>query len=79
MGDWNASNAESFIRYTVNKGYTIHGWELGNSSIPYFLVDMLKAIYSWKAVKKFDLDAQVMNYVGVELEQESQQTNTLRT
>ncbi|KAM5564439.1 heparanase-like protein 3 [Rosa sericea] len=30
VGDWNASNAESFIRYTVNKGYTIHGWELGN-------------------------------------------------
>ncbi|KAL6217022.1 hypothetical protein ACLB2K_010240 [Fragaria x ananassa] len=28
VGDWNASNAESFIRYTVNKGYTIHGWEL---------------------------------------------------
>ncbi|XP_073098982.1 heparanase-like protein 3 isoform X1 [Elaeis guineensis] len=29
-GPWNSSNAESFIRYTVNKGYTIHGWELGN-------------------------------------------------
>ncbi|XP_050364245.1 heparanase-like protein 3 isoform X2 [Argentina anserina] len=30
VGNWNSSNAESFIRYTVNKGYTIHGWELGN-------------------------------------------------
>ncbi|KAF5459240.1 hypothetical protein F2P56_023212 [Juglans regia] len=29
-GDWNYTNAESFIRYTVRKNYTIHGWELGN-------------------------------------------------
>ncbi|XP_020109240.1 LOW QUALITY PROTEIN: pentatricopeptide repeat-containing protein At1g03560, mitochondrial-like [Ananas comosus] len=29
-GPWNYSNAASFIRYTVNRGYTIHGWELGN-------------------------------------------------
>ncbi|KAK5814176.1 hypothetical protein PVK06_029628 [Gossypium arboreum] len=29
-GAWNSSNAESLIRYTVNKGYSIHGWELGN-------------------------------------------------
>ncbi|KAL9249017.1 Heparanase-like protein [Drosera capensis] len=29
-GAWNPSNAESLIRYTVGKGYTIHGWELGN-------------------------------------------------
>ncbi|KAL2327417.1 hypothetical protein Fmac_020844 [Flemingia macrophylla] len=29
-GPWNYINAESFIRYTVGKGYTIHGWELGN-------------------------------------------------
>ncbi|CAH9084001.1 unnamed protein product [Cuscuta epithymum] len=29
-GPWNSTNAESLIRYTVNKGYTIHGWELGN-------------------------------------------------
>ncbi|KAJ8570759.1 hypothetical protein K7X08_037731 [Anisodus acutangulus] len=29
-GDWDSSNAESFIRYTVSRGYTIHGWELGN-------------------------------------------------
>ncbi|KAJ8533909.1 hypothetical protein K7X08_007233 [Anisodus acutangulus] len=28
--DWDSSNAESFIRYTVSRGYTIHGWELGN-------------------------------------------------
>ncbi|KAF5456763.1 hypothetical protein F2P56_026208 [Juglans regia] len=30
IGAWNSSDAESLIRYTVNKGYTIHGWELGN-------------------------------------------------
>ncbi|XAR69400.1 Beta-glucuronidase [Bertholletia excelsa] len=29
-GAWDPSNAESLIRYTVNNGYTIHGWELGN-------------------------------------------------
>ncbi|KAK2659925.1 hypothetical protein Ddye_006458 [Dipteronia dyeriana] len=28
-GVWNSTNAESLMRYTVNKGYTIHGWELG--------------------------------------------------
>lgn len=30
VGAWNSSDAESLIRYTVSKGYTIHGWELGN-------------------------------------------------
>lgn len=30
VGPWDSSNAESFIRYTVNKDYTIYGWELGN-------------------------------------------------
>ncbi|CAL0325663.1 unnamed protein product [Lupinus luteus] len=30
VGPWNHTNAESFIRYTVKKNYTIHGWELGN-------------------------------------------------
>lgn len=29
VGAWNSSNAESLIRYTVNKGYPIYGWELG--------------------------------------------------
>ncbi|XP_062221662.1 heparanase-like protein 3 [Phragmites australis] len=29
-GPWNYTNAASFISYTVNKGYDIHGWELGN-------------------------------------------------
>ncbi|KAL0394293.1 UNVERIFIED_CONTAM: Heparanase-like protein 3 [Sesamum latifolium] len=29
-GAWDSSNAESLIRHTVNSGYTIHGWELGN-------------------------------------------------
>lgn len=32
-GDWNYTNAESFIRYTVEKNYTIHGWELGKNNI----------------------------------------------
>eukprot|EP00257_Ricinus_communis_P003418 XP_002515478.2 heparanase-like protein 3 [Ricinus communis] len=30
FGAWDSSNAESLIQYTVNKGYKIHGWELGN-------------------------------------------------
>lgn len=29
-GPWNSTNAAFLIRYTVNKGYTVHGWELGN-------------------------------------------------
>ncbi|XP_014522895.1 heparanase-like protein 3 [Vigna radiata var. radiata] len=29
-GPWNSTNAESFIRYNVRNGYTIHGWELRN-------------------------------------------------
>lgn len=29
-GAWDYTNAESFISYTVNKNYSIHGWELGN-------------------------------------------------
>ncbi|KAL7239640.1 hypothetical protein ACSBR2_005520 [Camellia fascicularis] len=27
---WDSTNAESLMRYTVKKGYPIHGWELGN-------------------------------------------------
>ncbi|KAK1582213.1 hypothetical protein Q3G72_012885 [Acer saccharum] len=27
---WDYTNAESLIRYTVQKNYSIHGWELGN-------------------------------------------------
>ncbi|XP_074587681.1 heparanase-like protein 3 [Curcuma longa] len=29
-GPWDNTNAASLIRYTVDKGYTIYGWELGN-------------------------------------------------
>ncbi|KZV57434.1 heparanase-like protein 3 [Dorcoceras hygrometricum] len=29
-GAWNSSNAEYLMRRTVNSGYNIHGWELGN-------------------------------------------------
>ncbi|XP_068637528.1 heparanase-like protein 3 [Aristolochia californica] len=29
-GPWNYTNAASFIGYTASKGYSIHGWELGN-------------------------------------------------
>ncbi|KAI4380972.1 hypothetical protein MLD38_007097 [Melastoma candidum] len=27
---WNSTNAEDLLRYTVQRGYKIHGWELGN-------------------------------------------------
>ncbi|XP_059635188.1 heparanase-like protein 3 [Cornus florida] len=30
LGPWNFTNAESLIRYTVKKNYSIRGWELGN-------------------------------------------------
>ncbi|KAL3840735.1 hypothetical protein ACJIZ3_025326 [Penstemon smallii] len=30
IGPWDSTNAASFIRYTVKKGYNIYGWELGN-------------------------------------------------
>ncbi|XP_057968839.1 heparanase-like protein 3 [Malania oleifera] len=29
-GAWDSSNARGFMHYTHKKGYTIHGWELGN-------------------------------------------------
>lgn len=29
VGPWDSTNAASLIRYTVKKGYKIHGWELG--------------------------------------------------
>ncbi|KAF9623519.1 hypothetical protein IFM89_003309 [Coptis chinensis] len=30
VGAWNSTNAASLIRYSVNKGYNIYAWELGN-------------------------------------------------
>ncbi|KAL4571436.1 hypothetical protein LXL04_018195 [Taraxacum kok-saghyz] len=30
VGAWNSTNAESLIRYTVKKNYTMYAWELGN-------------------------------------------------
>nr|XP_011457618.1 PREDICTED: heparanase-like protein 3 [Fragaria vesca subsp. vesca] len=30
IGDWDFTNAESFIRYTVKNNYSVAGWELGN-------------------------------------------------
>ncbi|XP_057500817.1 heparanase-like protein 3 [Actinidia eriantha] len=30
VGAWDSTNAKSFMRYTVGKGYKIYGWELGN-------------------------------------------------
>lgn len=30
VGAWDSKNAESLIRYTVSKNYTILGWEFGN-------------------------------------------------
>ncbi|CAM8938631.1 unnamed protein product [Rhodiola kirilowii] len=35
VGSWDSSNAESFIQYTVKKGYPIYGWELGNELCGY--------------------------------------------
>ncbi|CAI9261192.1 unnamed protein product [Lactuca saligna] len=30
IGPWNSRNAEALMKYTIDKGFTIHGWELGN-------------------------------------------------
>ncbi|KAK9079506.1 hypothetical protein SSX86_001178 [Deinandra increscens subsp. villosa] len=30
VGPWNSSNAEELMKYTVDKGFPVHGWELGN-------------------------------------------------
>ncbi|XP_058206920.1 heparanase-like protein 3 isoform X2 [Rhododendron vialii] len=30
VGTWDSTNAESLMRYTVGKGYSMYGWELGN-------------------------------------------------
>lgn len=29
VGPWDSANAESLIRYTVKKNYTMYAWELG--------------------------------------------------
>ncbi|KAJ6830476.1 heparanase-like protein 3 [Iris pallida] len=29
-GPWDSTNAAALIHYTVSKGYSVHGWELGN-------------------------------------------------
>lgn len=33
-GAWDSTNAESLMRYTVKKNYTLYAWELGKSSTP---------------------------------------------
>lgn len=39
-GAWNSSDAEHLIQYTVNKGYNIHGWELGKSQQRIFQLNL---------------------------------------
>ncbi|XP_042991666.1 heparanase-like protein 3 isoform X2 [Carya illinoinensis] len=47
VGPWNSSDTESLIRYSVRKGYTIHGWELGKTSYAH----IWKNIYAGFEVK----------------------------
>ena len=28
-GDWDSSNAQDFMKYTISKGYQIDSWEFG--------------------------------------------------
>lgn len=44
LGDWDSSNAESLIRYTVSRGYNIHGWELGMKLSPFFNYSYIKGM-----------------------------------
>lgn len=46
-GPWNYSNAASLIRYTVNKGHRVSGWELGELSINCTLMKTLVGTWSW--------------------------------
>nr|GEY62317.1 heparanase-like protein 3 [Tanacetum cinerariifolium] len=62
VGTWDSTNAETFLRYTVQKNYSVYGWELGNelsaigigariSALQYAcdtktLSDMLRRIYN---------------------------------
>lgn len=40
VGDWDSSNAESLMRYTVKMGYNISGWELGKNALSFFAIDL---------------------------------------
>lgn len=44
LGDWDSSNAASLIRYTVSRGYTIHGWELGMKLSMFFNYSYFKGM-----------------------------------
>lgn len=60
VGAWNSSNAESLMRYTVNKGYTIYGWELGKNKLGNNFCCKKTGI--WDVI-----DKQEMNWVAMEL------------
>lgn len=45
VGAWNSSNAESLLRYTVNKGYIVHGWELGKNSYSQVWIVSLETVF----------------------------------
>lgn len=41
IGDWDFTNAESFIRYTVKNNYSVAGWELGMNIVTVFIKTMI--------------------------------------
>lgn len=48
VGAWDSTNAESLMRYTVGKGYSMYGWELGKNPIhSYMLICVKNAIHSY--------------------------------
>lgn len=83
QGAWDYTNSESLIRYTVEKNYMIHGWELGKSTLQ--LQNSIKcSYYLYGSIEISALGnntcifaGQGMNWVEVELELELQKISML--
>lgn len=60
-GAWNSSNAYSFIKYTISKGYRVDSWEFGTANETF-------SSFGWKTyVMSFYLNCILCIVVGNEL------------